>query len=243
MEVEAAADERGKKGAPDGGGGALEWELERQYDFEREMMLMAAAAPGTAGPQQKPKPPQQRHHRPFTADLLQNCDLPPPAKLFGPVPTLQRNPVWDCIDCSERAPCLRRLESAAGTDQKGDVVVGGGGGNNDSLLRALRLSQSRAREAEEKLAAAGASNGELAALLVRDSVALSAHRRWVMMLEAENSLLKRDTVPRGAEPDPDDGGDEADARRGGGGVAAWWVALAVCVGIAGVGLALGRFLC
>ena len=83
MEVEAAADERGKKGAPGGGGGVgLEWELERQYDFEREMMLMAAAAPG-AGP-----PPQRR--RPFTADLLQNCDLPPPAKLFGPVPTLQR---------------------------------------------------------------------------------------------------------------------------------------------------------
>lgn len=126
------------------------------------------------------------------------------------------------------------MESAAGADQK----AGAGDGNKDSLLRALRLSQSRAREAEEKLAAAGASNGDLAALLVRDAVALSAHRRWVMMLEAENSLL------RGAEPDPDDGGEEeAAARSGGGGVAAWWVALAVCVGIAGVGLALGRFLC
>ena len=133
------------------------------------------------------------------------------------------------------------MESAAGADQqKGD---GGGGGNNDSLLRALRLSQSRAREAEEKLAAAGASNGELAALLVRDSVALSAHRRWVTMLEAENSLL-RGGGGRGADPGPDDDGD-GNARRsgGGGGVAAWWVALAVCVGIAGVGLALGRLLC
>jgi hypothetical protein len=154
-------------------------------------------------------------------------------------------PSGDCIaqDSEFRAPpCLdlERLESAAGADQKGDAA-GGGGGNNDSLLRALRLSQSRAREAEEKLAAAGASNGELAALLVRDSVALSAHRRWVMMLEAENSLLRGGGArPRGAEPDPDDDGD---ARRGGGGVAAWWVALAVCVGIAGVGLALGRLLC
>ncbi|KAG2579409.1 uncharacterized protein LOC120679009 [Panicum virgatum] len=217
MEADAAADERGKKGAPGGGGGVgLEWELERQYGFEREMMLMAAAAPG-AGP-----PPQQRQRqRPFTADLLQNCDLPPPAKLFGPVPTLQR------------------LESAAGADQKS----GGGVGSNDSLLRALRLSQSRAREAEEKLAAAGASNGELAALLVRDSVALSAHRRWVMMLEAENSLL-RGGGGRGADPGPDDDGDgNAWRSGGGGGVAAWWVALAVCVGIAGVGLALGRLLC
>ncbi|XP_062194886.1 uncharacterized protein LOC133898273 [Phragmites australis] len=204
MEVERAEDER-KKGVY---GGGLEWELERQYAFEREMLLMAAGAPGA----------EQHKQRSFAAGLLQNCDLPPPAKLFGPVRTLQR------------------LESAAGTDQKAN---GDGGGNNDSLLRALRLSQSRAREAEEKLATAGGSNGELAALLVRDSVALSAHRRWVMMLEAENSLL-RGAASRGAEPDPDD--DEAEAAQRGG-VAAWWVALAVCIGIAGVGLALGRFLC
>ncbi|CAL5005683.1 unnamed protein product [Urochloa decumbens] len=231
MEVEPAAGERRKKGAPGGGGdgdgGGLEWELERQFDFEREMMLMAAAAAPGDGPPPNPKPkpqPQQHRHRPFTADLLQNCDLPPPAKLFGPVPTLQR------------------LESAAGADQKGDAVVvgGGGGNNNDSLLRALRLSQSRAREAEEKLAAAGASNGELAALLVRDSVALSAHRRWVMMLEAENSLL---ISGRGGGADADGDGDARRGGGGGGGLAAWWVALAVCVGIAGVGLALGRLLC
>ncbi|XP_062190964.1 uncharacterized protein LOC133894810 [Phragmites australis] len=212
MEVEPA-DERRKRGAV--GGGGLEWELERQFAFERGMLPMPAAAPGAE--QQKQR---RRQHRPLSADLLQNCDLPPPAKLFGPVPTLQR------------------LENAAGTDRKADGGGGGGGGNNDSLLRALRLSQSRAREAEEKLVAAGASNGELAALLVRDSVALSAHRRWVMMLEAENSLL-RGAVPRGAGPGSDD--DEAAARRGG--LAAWWVALAVCVSITGVGLALGKFLC
>lgn len=113
-----------------------------------------------------------------------------------------------------------RLETAAvAKDHKGD----------DHLLRALRLSQSRAREAEDKLAAAGATNVDLTALLVRDSVALSAHRRWVMMLEAENSLLRGHA---GSEPEPD-------PDHGAGGVAAWWVAIAVCVG---VGLALGRFL-
>ncbi|KAJ1268905.1 hypothetical protein BS78_07G169100 [Paspalum vaginatum] len=205
--MEAGEDARGKKGAP--GGGGMEWELERQYeDLEREMVLMAAGA----------ERKQPKRSRPLAADLLQNCDLPPPAKLYGPLPTLQR------------------LESAAaGADQKG--------GGNDSLLRALRLSQSRAREAEAKLAAAGAANGGLAALLVRDSVALSAHRRWVMMLEAENSRLQGGGA--GAEPDTDtdDGSGGAAAPRGGAGVAAWWVALALCVGVAGVGLALGRFLC
>ncbi|XP_020147210.1 uncharacterized protein [Aegilops tauschii subsp. strangulata] len=141
--------------------------------------------------------------RPSRADLLLNCDLPPPAKLFGPLPTpLHRE----------------RLESAAGTDKKGD-------GGNEDLRRALRLSQSRAREAEQKLAA---TNGGLAALLVRDSVLLSAHRRWVMMLEADNSALRA----AGAEPE-DDEEDGDGARRGV--AAAWWVALAVCV----VGLALG----
>lgn len=92
---------------------------------------------------------------------------------------------------------MGRLETAAAKDHKAD----------DGLLRALRLSQSRAREAEDKLAAAGATNVDLAALLVRDSVALSAHRRWVMMLEAENSLLRgprRDAD--GPEPDTEPAG-------------------------------------
>lgn len=192
MDVDPAAEQRRKNK------GGLESELERHYDdLQREMMLMAADRPH--------KQLQQHRRHGHRSDLLQNCDLPPPAKLFGPVPTLQR------------------LETAAAKDHKAD----------DGLLRALRLSQSRAREAEDKLAAAGATNVDLAALLVRDSVALSAHRRWVMMLEAENSLL------RGPRRDAD--GPEPD--HGAGGVAAWWVALAVCVGVAGVGLALGRFLC
>lgn len=192
--------------------GAAGGGLERQHAHERGMLLMAAPGPGAAEHHQK-----RRRGRPLSADLLQNCDLPPPAKLFGPLPTLQR------------------LESAAGADHQ---KLDGGGGGNDSLLRALRLSQSRAREAEEKLAAAGASHGGLAALLLRDSAALSAHRRWVMMLEAENSVLRagRGSAHGGADP------GEGEDGRAVGVNAAWWVALAVCVGIAGVGLALGNLL-
>ncbi|KAM3196181.1 hypothetical protein ACQJBY_072054 [Aegilops geniculata] len=113
-----------------------------------------------------------------------------------------------------------RLGSAAGTGTKGD-------GGNEELRRALRLSQSRAREAEQKLAA---TNGGLAALLVRDSVLLSAHRRWVMMLEAENSALRA----AGADTEEEDEGDGPRRPL----AAAWWVALAVCV----VGLALASLL-
>ncbi|KAM3196180.1 hypothetical protein ACQJBY_072054 [Aegilops geniculata] len=147
--------------------------------------------------------PKRLRGRPSPADLLLNCDLPPPAKLFGPLPTL-----------------LHRLGSAAGTGTKGD-------GGNEELRRALRLSQSRAREAEQKLAA---TNGGLAALLVRDSVLLSAHRRWVMMLEAENSALRA----AGADTEEEDEGDGPRRPL----AAAWWVALAVCV----VGLALASLL-
>ncbi|KAF0906341.1 hypothetical protein E2562_009703 [Oryza meyeriana var. granulata] len=205
MTSSAAAAAPRAKDAPCAGGG-LEWEL------EREMLLMAAA-----GEHQKQQ--QQPSRRPFAADLLQNCDLPPPAKLFGPLPTLQR---------------LENAAAGTSPDRKSGDVDGG-----DRLMRGLRLSQSRAREAEEKLAAAGASNGELSALLVRDSLVLSAHRRWVMMLEAENSALRGAAGADGSAVEGDGEEEEDGARRG---VAAWWLALAVCVGIAGVGLAMGKLL-
>uniref|UniRef100_A0A0D3H1G9 Uncharacterized protein n=1 Tax=Oryza barthii TaxID=65489 RepID=A0A0D3H1G9_9ORYZ len=113
----------------------MEWEL------EREMVLMAAAG----GEHQKKQRQQQPARRAFATDLLQNCDLPPPAKLFGPLPTLQRG-----------------AAGAAGSAKEG---VG----------------------------------------------------------EDED------------EDEDEDGG----ARRG---AAAWWLALAVCVGIAGIGLAMGKLL-
>ncbi|KAM3315807.1 hypothetical protein ACQJBY_034124 [Aegilops geniculata] len=166
------------------------------------MLLMAAPAADDHQRRGRGRPP--------SADLLLNCDLPPPAKLFGPLPALHLQ--------------RERLESAGGADEKGN------GDGKDSLLRALRLSQSRAREAEEKLAAAAASSGGLAALLVRDAVALSAHRRWVMMLEAENSALRAGGGgAAGAEPEEEEDGAGAGRRPV---AAAWWVALAVCVGLA-----------
>jgi hypothetical protein len=88
MEAEPGKEWGKKKGAAAGGGGSLEWELERQFAFDQEMMLIAAAT--TDAPGAKPQKLRGRRQRPFAADLLQNCDLPPPAKLFGPVPTLQR---------------------------------------------------------------------------------------------------------------------------------------------------------
>jgi hypothetical protein len=58
-----------------------------------------------------------------------------------------------------------------------------------------------------------------------------------MMLEAENSVLRAGgSAPGGADPGEGEDGGAVGVN------AAWWVALAVCVGIAGVGLALGNLL-
>uniref|UniRef100_J3MTX5 Uncharacterized protein n=2 Tax=Oryza brachyantha TaxID=4533 RepID=J3MTX5_ORYBR len=64
-----------------------------------------------------------------------------------------------------------------------------------------------------------------------------------MMLEAENSTLRGGAAGVNRSAVKGDGKEEEEegdsARRG---IAAWWLALAVCVGIAGVGLAIGKLL-
>ncbi|KAL0908607.1 hypothetical protein M5K25_023110 [Dendrobium thyrsiflorum] len=99
-----------------------------------------------------------------------------------------------------------------------------------SVLRALRLSQSRAREAEERVELTAAKNARLASMLLDESLRISAHRRWVMMLESEVSALNK-RLSQAAKEDGDGAADFA-----------WCIALALCLGIAGVGFALGRFL-
>ncbi|KAG0497628.1 hypothetical protein HPP92_002059 [Vanilla planifolia] len=108
------------------------------------------------------------------------------------------------------------------------------GGDNPGLLRALILSQTRTREAEERVEVSAARIAHLASVLLEQSVRLSAHRRWMMMLEIEISALRK----RALQP------TEKDSNRGdGAGEIAWCLAVVLCFGIAGVGFALGRCLC
>nr|CAD1826312.1 unnamed protein product [Ananas comosus var. bracteatus] len=122
----------------------------------------------------------------------------------------------------------------------GELGPDRGGGDNPSLLRALQLSQTRAREAEKQALLAGTTNRRMAELLLEESLRLSAHRRWIAMLEIEISMLQR----KGLWQKEEDGRDEdAAAAAGAAAAATWCFALALCVGIAGVGFALGRCLC
>lgn len=101
---------------------------------------------------------------------------------------------------------------------------------NTSLLQALRLSQSRAREAEKKAAAASASNEQMAALVLQESLRLSAHRRWVNLLELEILLLQKKKKKRRRLRAEEDDEDVVPALT-------WCLTLALCLGI---GYALGR---
>ncbi|KAG6500997.1 hypothetical protein ZIOFF_040861 [Zingiber officinale] len=120
-----------------------------------------------------------------------------------------------------------------------------------SLLRALQLSQTRAREAEKKAAAESDRSHELSRLLMDDALRLSAYRRWATLLEAENSMLRLKGLTTRRPQEEEEEGQEEDEREEAKAKAkakkkatpapmAGWVALASCVGIAGVGFVVAR---
>ncbi|XP_043710170.1 uncharacterized protein LOC122659083 [Telopea speciosissima] len=86
--------------------------------------------------------------------LMQNCDLPPPLKLF---PMGQSS--------------LQHDEKLA-------------------LLKALKLSQIRAREAEKKAILLAEERDRLTNKLQEESLRLFAHRQWVRLLDLEVVLLR-----------------------------------------------------
>ncbi|RWW38998.1 hypothetical protein BHE74_00055711 [Ensete ventricosum] len=152
------------------------------------------------------------------ADLLQNCDLPPPLKLFSPV---------------EQGD--KKAARSEGCCVAGGEVDRWDGDENPSLSRALRLSQTRAREAEKRLSQEHSRNQDLVGLLLADSLRLSAYRRWVELLEVEVSVLqKRILRPAQGGELGDEGSDPAAAM-------SWWCTLALSLGIVGVGFASPRF--
>lgn len=126
-------------------------------------------------------------------DLIQNCDLPPP------------NPM----------KVNRNSFNLMGTEEIGDDRDGKLG-----LLRALRLSQTRAREAEAKCASMAKERESLVLAFMEDSMQLFGYRQLVRLLDFQVSKLQQQKE--------EDGGSLT-----------WIMAMAFCFGVAGFGFALG----
>lgn len=164
-------------------------------------------------------------------DLMQNCDLPPPLKVFmGPEKTI----VSSSVNYATRllSPMMAKEENDKNDDfdndddvYRNDVV--GVSYDKLELLKALRLSQTRAREAEKKAKALAKEKDRLSKALVDEAKVLFAHRHWVRLLELQVSSLCSKSKPDHHDHDQDhDHGD---------GCITWVVALAFCLGIAAFG--------
>ncbi|XP_008804787.2 uncharacterized protein LOC103717970 [Phoenix dactylifera] len=168
-----------------------------------------------------------------TGGLLQNCDLPPPLKVFSVKGYDAKRGIGGI------SPAIPVQKQAAPTpapikDDQMDNELGSkhGGSENSSVLRALQLSQTRAREAEKAALLANKQNKELAVLILEESSRLYAHRQWVKLLEIEVSMLKkRSSMNLKEEVMDEDDAEPADS---------WFLALALCLGIASMGFVLSR---
>ncbi|XP_034689557.1 uncharacterized protein LOC117917398 [Vitis riparia] len=151
-------------------------------------------------------------------ELMQNCDLPPPVKVFaGSDKTV--------ISSMDRICSMMGRED--GTSDE----------TNMELLRALHLSQTRAREAERKAALIAKERDSISNALLEESLQLLAYRQWVKMLEFQVSKLQSlqtkhqeqwSSVGMGGSTM---GEDDNEGGMGGRGVT-WIMALAFCLGIA-----------
>ncbi|CAI0422107.1 unnamed protein product [Linum tenue] len=105
------------------------------------------------------------------------------------------------------------------------------------LLRAVRLSQTRAREAEKRSDSLGKEKDCLSNALLGQSLQLSAYRRWARLLEAHILKLEAElkdgatkSCSRCTSGGDDDDDDDAGERM------PWLVAIAFCFG---AGIVLG----
>ncbi|KAJ9129298.1 hypothetical protein P3X46_033895 [Hevea brasiliensis] len=170
-------------------------------------------------------------------DLMQNCDLPPPLKVFSGSDKTVISPT------NRFSGIMGREEDNNGFD------IYGSENEKLELFKALRLSQTRAREAERKAASLIKERDCISNALLRESMQLFAYRQWVKLLEVQVFKLQSERQRQEKKWQCSCGRSErvkelfnegTDCEDGGGssGVS-WMVAMAFCLGIAGVGLAFG----
>lgn len=155
-------------------------------------------------------------------NLMQNCDLPPPLKVFP------GNDMMVVLQSKKRICSM--------TPQKEENVYGASGFSNEKLelLKALRLSQTRAREAERRAAVLREERDAISNALLHESSRLIVYRHWVKLLELQVSTLRRQ------HQEPICGGTikKKDDNEGGGSMV-WIVALALGFSIASLGFTFG----
>ncbi|KAL7254998.1 hypothetical protein ACSBR1_009207 [Camellia fascicularis] len=160
-------------------------------------------------------------------DLMQNCDLPPPVKVFaGPDKAVlsSMNRVYDMVVQEDENDELSGIENE----------------EKLKLLKALQLSQTRAREAEKKAAVLESERDRLRNAFLEDSSRLFGYRQWVKLLELQLSRLQRQQLQwqfcsgchqsHGIEGSQNMDEDDGDV----GGIT-WFATIALCLSIAGVG--------
>ncbi|XP_050207279.1 uncharacterized protein LOC126656717 [Mercurialis annua] len=169
-------------------------------------------------------------YRKSSMDLLQNCDLPPPLKVFsGPDKTVISS--------------MNRVFSTMGSKEDENINDFDAYGSYGEVLKALRLSQTRAREAEKKAVSLAEEKGCLSNALLRESMNVFAYRQWVRLLDVQVMKLQSELKYREkkrcccnrARPREDvkESSKEADNGGGGSGGVSWILALVFCLGIAG----------
>ncbi|XP_021719840.1 uncharacterized protein LOC110687460 [Chenopodium quinoa] len=164
-------------------------------------------------------------------DLIQNCDLPPPTKVFSGLPD----------NVTVISPMNRKkVQTFVGDHDHGDEFDVGD--RKMGLLKALRLSQTRAREAEAKYAAITKERDALACAVVQDSMQIFAYRQFVKLLEFQVTQLQQQQKQQQQQVICDHGkrkqGDEGGDGSGSNGLTLL-ITMAFCLGIAGVGIAVG----
>ncbi|KAG6600670.1 hypothetical protein SDJN03_05903, partial [Cucurbita argyrosperma subsp. sororia] len=141
-------------------------------------------------------------------DLIRNCDLPPPQKLFT---------------ASDKG-------AMAGRGRGREEVETGGMEEKLELLKALRLSQTRAREAERKAAKLMEERDCISRAFEDEARLIFCYRQSLKLMELRVSKLKKRK-----EEEEDNGNGNGNGNRG----VKWVWALAICLSVVGVGILLG----
>ncbi|XP_027335107.1 uncharacterized protein LOC113849407 [Abrus precatorius] len=119
-------------------------------------------------------------HKPAGFDLMQNCDLPPPSKVFmgsDKSVIFSMNRVYDIAGKDEE---LDSKHSGAYRIENGDDER-----DKMELLKALQASQTRAREAEKKAATLRKESDDLSMVLLEEAMHLFGYRQQVRLLELQ----------------------------------------------------------